>query len=378
MNKNSYCVILAGGGGVSLWPLGREEFPKQFITIPWRGMSFLQRTYERFKAVIPQENIIVITLRKYADKVREQLPDLAPENLLLEPYSRKTAPCVAYASYTILKRNPEAVVVVTPCDHIISSDAQFKETMEKVMAYAYENDNLVNIGARPDRPSADFGYIQARGGRKALQAGTPVPVKTFLEKPGTELAEQFIKSGEFLWNTGIFVSKASVIRAEMERYIPEITSLFNGWEKALGGRDEEVFLDAGGGGGVGAEVFLERVYTECSNQSIDYGVMEKTERAVVYPASFSWSDISSWSSLYNASPVKDGSGNIVYFDGKIVQDCKDNLIYCKGNGRMIAVRGLKNYVVVDTEDALLICPREGDSFDDLLSDLAMPDFKKYR
>ncbi len=364
MNNNSYCVILAGGGGASLWPLGRENCPKQFINIPWRGMTFLQRTYERFKAVIPTENIIVVTLRKYADKVREQLPGLGSENLLLEPYSRKTAPYVAYASYSILKRNPDAVMVVTPCDHIISSDAQFKETMEKVLAYAYENDNLVCIGARPERPSAEFGYIQARGGRKALQEGKPVPVKTFLEKPGTELAEKFIKSGEFVWNTGIFVTKASVVRAEMERYIPEITSLFKGWENSLGGPEEEVFL--------------ERVYTECSNQSIDYGVMEKTERAVVYPASFIWSDISSWSSLYNASPVKDGSGNIVYFDGKITQDCRDNLIYSKGSGRMIAVKGLKNFVVVDTEDALLICPRDGEAFDDLLSDLAMPDFKKYR
>ena len=151
MNSNSYCVIMAGGGGASLWPLGREECPKQFMNIPWRGMSFLQRTYERFQAVIPKENIIVITLRKYASIVREQLPGLGSENLLLEPYSRKTAPCVAYATYAVLKRNPDAVMIVTPCDHIISSDAQFADTMDKAVSYAYENDNLVSIGARPDR-----------------------------------------------------------------------------------------------------------------------------------------------------------------------------------------------------------------------------------
>ena len=355
---------MAGGYSNRFWPVTRESRPKQFIYLSSTKRSLVRAAYERCLGVVPPENILLITLERFKDYVFQNIPELPEENLLLEPYSRKTAPCVAYATYAVLKRNPDAVMIVTPCDHIISSDAQFADTMDKAVSYAYENDNLVSIGARPDRPSPEFGYIQARGGRKALQEGVPVPIKTFLEKPGTELAEKFIKSGEFLWNTGIFVTKASVIKAEMERYIPEITSLFKGWENSLGGPDEEVFL--------------ERVYTECSNQSIDYGVMEKTERAMVYPASFSWSDISSWSSLYNASPVKDASGNIIFFDGKVIRDCKDNLIYSKGGGRMIAVKGLKNFVVVDTEDALLICPREGDSFDDLLSDLAMPDFKKYR
>lgn len=366
MNKNQYCVIMAGGSGSSLWPLGREALPKQFTALTKGRKSLLQLTYERFLGVVPQENILVVTLRKYADLVSRQLPGLAPENLLQEPYGRHTAPCVAYSTYALLRRDPEAVVAVTPSDQVIDGDGEFCATMKAALDYASEHSNLITIGVKPTRPDTDYGYIQCKGGRKALQGDVPVPVKTFLEKPGLSLAEKFVESGEFLWNSGIFVWKASVIREEMEKYIPAITSLFKGWELALGSPSEKVFL--------------ERVYADCTVRSIDYGVMERTDRALVIKAKFGWADVSSWNAIFHeVQAERDEAGNVLIAPKHVVKDSRRNLLMLsKKKGKLIAVSGLENFVVVDTDDVLLICSRHGSGYDDLIAGLSMPGYEKYR
>ena len=364
MNSNSYCVIMAGGGGASLWPLGREECPKQFMNIPWRGMSFLQRTYERFQAVIPKENIIVITLRKYASIVREQLPGLGSENLLLEPYGRKTAPCIVYATYAILKRDPEAVIAMIPADQIIYDGDCYRKTLGEALNYAATRHILLTLGVVPTRPDPNYGYIQVFGGQAARDSDQPVQVKTFTEKPDPDIAQVFCDSGEFFWNTGVFAWQASVIKEECERYIPEITSLFAGWDGALGTPAEKVFL--------------ERAYTGCSKQSIDYGVMEKTEIAWVYPSRFGWSDIDSWENLYASYPEKDENGNFTNTTRPYFSDNKGCLFIADDTKKMLAVKGLENYLVLDTQDVLLICPRDDQQYRDFTGDIALPGYEDIR
>ncbi len=248
-----YCVIMANGIGS----------PKQ-----------LQVTYDRFQEVVPANHILVVTLARFAAEARKVLPDLPPENLLLEPFARKTAPCMVYATYTLLKRDPEAVMVATPWDLVIRDEDLFTQTIREAFEYVEENDVLMTLGIVPKNPDVNFGYIQVKEGRNAHLMTGPLQVKTFTEKPPQELAEVFVRTGEFFWNSGIFLWKATTIQEEMEKYIPEVTELFRGWKTLL----ED-------------PVWLEKAYAECPKVSLDYGVMERTSRAWLYPARFGWADI---------------------------------------------------------------------------------------
>lgn len=365
MNRSHcYCVIMAGGNGVRIWPVSRTAKPKQFLDVADTGKTFIQSTYERFQKIVPKENILVVTTERYRDIMKEQLPDLAPENLLLEPYARSTAPCIAYATYTLLKRDPEAKMVVTPSDHLIEDEDLFIQTITRVFDYVDTNDVLMTLGVVPTRPDTNYGYIQAVGGSKAAQEGIPVKIKTFTEKPDRELAEVFIKTGEFLWNSGIFIWKANTIRKEMEKHLPEVTGLFRGWENALG-TDVE------------AE-FITKVYTDCANISVDYGVMEKTERAWICPVRFSWNDAGTWESLYNIIPKKDKNGNAFNIETALMEDTKDVLVVSPNKKKLVAIKGLEDYLVIDTDDALVICPKDDKKFKDFISGLGMPEFEKYR
>ena len=236
--------------------------------------AYLRMTYDRFAGFLPKENILVVTLERYASTARILLPELPEENLLREPHARKTAPCMAYATYTLLTRDPDALIVATPCDLVIRDENLFARTIGEMFDYVEQHDVLMTLGIVPKNPDVNFGYIQARGGKNAWVPGLPLPVKTFTEKPPLELAEVFFRTGEFLWNSGIFLWKASVIREEMERYIPDVTEQFKGWETQIGD-----------------PAFLERAYGECPKISLDYGVMERTERAWLYPAKFGWADV---------------------------------------------------------------------------------------
>ena len=354
---------MAGGNGIRIWPVSRTAKPKQFLDVADTGKTFIQSTYERFQKIVPKENILVVTTERDRDIMKEQLPDLAPENLLLEPYARSTAPCIAYATYTLLKRDPEAKMVVTPSDHLIEDEDLFVQTINRVFDYIETNDVLMTLGVVPTRPDTNYGYIQAVGGSKAAQEGVPVKIKTFTEKPDRELAEVFIKTGEFLWNSGIFIWKANTIRQEMEKHIPQITTQFAGWEGAIGSKIEREFI--------------QRAYTGCPNISLGYGVMEKTDRAWIYPAKFGWQDIGTWESLYNYIP-KDSNRNAVSAEKTLLENAEGNLIVSPEKKKLIAIKGLEDYMIIDTEDALVICPKDDKKFKDFISGIAMPEFEKYR
>ena len=248
-----YCVIMADGTG---------------------SPSQLRNTYDRFLLVLPANNILVVTLGKFADEARRMLPALPEENLILEPFARKTAPCMALAAYTLLQRDPDAVIVATPWDLVIRDKALFAQTIGEALDYVEDNDVLMTLGIVPRTPDVNFGYIQVKEGRNAHLMAGPLQVKTFTEKPPLELAEVFVRTGEFFWNSGIFIWRARTIAAEMEKYIPEVTELFRGWETHI--QDP---------------VWLEKAYAECPKVSLDYGVMERTSRAWLYPARFGWADI---------------------------------------------------------------------------------------
>lgn len=362
LNNHYYCIIMAGGIGSRFWPISRVGRPKQFLDFTAEGKSFLRFTYDRMKAVIPDDNILVVTLARYKDQVKKLLPELKDFNLLLEPYNRNTAPCLTFANYNILRRDPLAVTVVTPSDLIINNHSIFNETLSNALEYAAGTDALITLGVVPTRADVNFGYIQMAGKAKE---GQPVKVKTFTEKPDVQIAQVFIDSGEFLWNSGIFVWKATAIRAEFEKYAPEITKLWEGWEDALGSDNQTAFL--------------EKIYTDMPRTSIDYAVMEKTDNAWVYPAQFKWSDIGNWDSLYEYLAHHDEDGNAMNLVNKgLVKECRDNIVYSGERTKLVALRGLEDYIVIDTDDVLMICPRDEAKLKDFLSKLAMPEFEEYR
>ena len=365
MCSHNYCVILAGGIGSRFWPISRESNPKQFLNMTSSGKSYIRLAYERMARTIPEDNIYVVSLGRYRDKVLEQLPELSEDRLLLEPYSRNTAPSIAFAAYSLLSKDPEAVMVVTPADHIIPDHDIFDKTLSNALEAAAEEDALYTIGVVPTRPDSQFGYIQVAGGSAAVAAGTKAKAKTFTEKPDAELAKVFVESGEFLWNTGIFIWKASVIKAEMEKHAPEITRLWNGWETSLYGPDR-----AG---------FLEKTYADSPRISIDYAVMEKSDKVWIFPGRFSWADIGNWESLYSYLSGRDSDGNASHISGMgLLKEDKNNIFYTSDSGKLTIIRGLENFVVVDTDDVLMICPRDERQLKDTLSEIAMPEYQKYK
>ena len=365
MNKsNAYCVIMAGGAGLRLWPVSRTSCPKQFLDIfGLDHKTLLRHSYERFAEFIAPENIVVVTSSRFADLVRKQIPELLPENLLLEPYTRNTAPCITWATYTILSRNPQANIIFSPSDNYIKDQEAFRDMIVRSLDFVEGADVLVTLGVVPNRPDSNFGYIQVVGGQNSYSVGTPVKVKTFTEKPDRVLAKIFVDSGEFLWNSGMFAAHANALKAELETYNPEVTALFKGWQKAIGTPAEKAFV--------------ERAYTDCPSTSFDYSLLERTEIAWIMPCDFNWIDIGNWASVYDYARVKDENGNVNIGSTVLSKDCSGNL-YVGAPSKLLAVKGLDNFIVVDTEDALLICPKDDRSVKELLSSLAMPEYEKWR
>ena len=365
MNKNnSYCVIMAGGAGTRFWPVSRIAKPKQFLDVAETGKTFIRHTYDRFLKILPQENILIVTSEKYRDLVLDQIPELSSENLLLEPYSRNTAPSTVYATYTLLKRNPDAQFVVMPSDYIIDNEDIFVETIRNAFDYIEQNDVLLTLGVAPTRPDTNYGYAQVFGGREAIQSKQPAKVKTFTEKPDKELAKVFLSTGEFLWNAGIHLWKAKTIREEMEKHMPQVTGLFKGWEHALGTPVETEFAT--------------KAFSDCMNISLSYGVMEKTDKAWIFPVTFDWQDVGTWESLYNYMTVRDTDGNACSAGKVLAEDTKDTLVISPEKKKLIAINGLEDYIVIDTDDVLLICPKDDKKFKEFISQIGMPEFEKYR
>ncbi len=357
-----YCVIMAGGLGTRFWPISRESRPKQFLNFSDSGKSFLRQAYERVLDVIPEENILVVSLERYSALVEEEIPELPGRNLLLEPYNRNTASCIAYATYTILKRDPQAVVLVIPADQVIRDEAMFSSTVLKGLDYAATHDVLLTLGVLPRRADTNFGYIQTAG---PMADGSPMKVKTFTEKPSLELAQVFVDSGEFLWNAGIFIWKASVIAEELDHYVPDLSRQWNGWEQYVGTEHERDYL--------------ERIYPDMPRTSIDYAVMEKSERVMAIPAPFDWTDLGNWDSVYEYFSNRDDEGNAVRTVGRhLLREDVDTLVFSSRKDKLVAVKGLKDFVVLDLDDVLLVCPRDEKSLTDFLSELALPEYESYR
>ncbi len=362
---SNYCVILAGGSSASFWPISREERPKQLLRSERSGQSFLVQTYNRMLGVFPAENIYIASLFRLKELIQEQLPQVSEDHLILEPYGRNTAPAIAFSTYRLLAKDPDAVVVTVPSDQRIGNQKVFKQTLVKAMEYASDYDVLLTLGIVPTSADTHFGYVQVEGGRNAYKAGVPIKARTFTEKPSAELAGVFVESGEFLWNSGIFVWKASKIREEMHECCPEITMLWRGWQKYMGTADESRFV--------------ERVYADSPNVSIDYAVLEKSGRLWVLPSLFDWSDIGDFNSFYDGSPDRDSSGNLVQLAGKgLIKDTGGSIVWSNRPRKLTVVRGLKNYLVVDSDDVLFICPRDEKIQQDTQAELSDPDFDEFR
>ena len=363
MSKDNYCIIMAGGLGSRFWPVSRNAKPKQFLDMLGTGRTFIQQTFDRFAKVIPTENILVVTSAHYKELVEQQLPLIKKEHILLEPYRRNTAPCMAYATYKLLKENPKASVVVTPSDHLITNDSVFAETVLNALDYASKNDVLITLGVKPNRPETAYGYIQAnKSSHLSINGNVAYNVKTFTEKPTADLAEVFVNSGEFLWNSGIFIWNLKSIISELETYQSEMSTMF--------GEGASHYYTPG------EQSFVDSVYEECKSISIDYAIMEKTEKAVVYPVSFGWSDLGTWDSLYSYKP-KDKSENHVSCPGSLLREVNNSIVISDDQKKIIVAAGLDNFMVINTEDLLLICPRDPSVYKTLFAEMTLNGLGKY-
>ena len=338
--KDYYVIIMAGGIGSRFWPISRTGYPKQFIDILGTGKTLIQSTYERFIKIVPKENIYIVTNESYTKLVKQQLPDLHEQQILGEPIMRNTAPCVAYACHKINMINPNASIVVAPSDHLILDSDEFIKDITKSLEAASRHDCLITLGIKPSRPDIGYGYIQFTS--QALDKAF-FKVKTFTEKPNLELAKTFVQSGEFLWNAGIFVWSASSIIKSFEKYLPEINELFKDGESAYNTPDEHSFI--------------QTVYYQCTNISIDYGIMEKADNVYVLPTDFGWSDLGTWSSIYELAE-KDYVGNAVIPPEKVIMYDSSNCMVNVPKNKLVILQGLHDYIVVESNNTLLICPIE--------------------
>jgi mannose-1-phosphate guanylyltransferase len=350
--KDFYVIIMAGGIGSRFWPISRTECPKQFIDILGTGKTLIQSTYERFLKIVPKENIYIVTNENYTKLVKQQLPDLNDQQILGEPIMRNTGPCVAYACHKINRINPNASIVVSPSDHLILDSAEFLKDITKSLETASRYDCLITLGIKPSRPDTGYGYIQFTS--QTLE-GDFYKVKTFTEKPNAELAKTFVQSGEFLWNAGIFVWSASSIIKSFEKYLPDINELFKEGESVYNTPEEQSFI--------------QTVYYQCTNISIDYGIMEKAENVYVLPTDFGWSDLGTWSSIYELAE-KDYVGNAVIPSEKVIMYNSSNCMVNVPKNKLVILQGLHDYIVVESNNSLLICPMEEEqSIKQIVSDV---------
>lgn len=335
-----YAVIMAGGIGSRFWPQSRMDNPKQFLRV-FGENTLIQNTVARLQGLVPPERTFVVTHQRYVEQTRDQLPALPDENILAEPIARNTAPCIAYAAVKLLAKDPDATMVVLPADHVIKNVRKFQEVLRVAIDKAQEDATLVTVGINPTHPETGYGYIQFDGSPdEALEELQAYPVKTFAEKPDMATAERFLDSGDFLWNSGMFVWRADSIFGEMERHLPKIHAAFSGVTGAIGtAREADAVAEA---------------YAASPHISIDYGVMERAEKVFVVPASFGWSDIGDWRAVYDLSE-KNGHGNALH-GNVIMHDSSRCLV--QADRRLVVLVGIHDTVVVDTDDAILICNRE--------------------
>ena len=346
LNNQNYCIILAGGKGRRLWPCSREDMPKQFVEFFGAGRTQLQQTFDRFVKILPKENIIICTNREYAPIVREQLPDLHEENLMIEPVNRGTAPSVTWANMRVCRRNPKANVVVTPSDQFVLNEDAFYQNTEEAFYFVEHSDNMLVMGIEPTRAEPGYGYIQK--GEIIMPKKYPEPkiyhVQTFAEKPERDFAQMFMDSGEFLWNTGIILSSAHFLNACFQRLFPEVLNRFDNHMVKYTIEEEMAFVN--------------EYYPSYPNLSIDQGVLERCEDVCVMRCDFGWADLGTWHAIYEC--MSKGNGDNVVVNSNVMMEDSHNNVIKLPKGRLGVINGLDGYIVAEEGNVLLIC-KKGDS-----------------
>jgi len=330
---------MCGGIGSRFWPYSRTGLPKQFLDFFGTGRSLLQMSYDRVLPLVNPENIIVVTNAAYAPMVREQLPALTDAQILAEPARRNTAPCIAWAAAHIAAVDPDACMIVTPSDHLITGEAKFVDCLRTACEFAESNDALLTLGIKPTRPETGYGYIQV--GEKATDEINKV--KTFTEKPNRDMARIFIDTGEFFWNSGIFIWRTSVVIEAIRRNAPDLYTIFEEGRASMGTPAEKEFIESN--------------FASCPAISVDYAVMEKASNVYVECVDFGWNDLGTWGALYDMSP-KNRDRNVTQECKVMSYDTTGSIFASRNPEKLIVVSGLKDYIVVDANDVLLVCPRE--------------------
>ena len=335
----NHVVIMAGGVGSRFWPMSTLDCPKQFIDVLGCGRTFIQMTFDRFKGLVSPENVWVVTSAKYADIVRLQLPEIPVTNILLEPCRRNTAPCIAYVSWRIKSQDSNANIVVTPSDHMVTDVITFQKVIQGALDFTSESDAIVTLGMTPTRPETGYGYIQADFASPSMKNKNIFAVDKFREKPDLATAKEYVKQKEFLWNAGIFVWKAETIVQSIRIYQPEMAEIFDGLVPVYGTEEEQRRID--------------EEFPKCNNISIDYAILEPAEEKFVYPASFGWSDVGTYGSLFTLLE-KDASNNAVVGQRVDLYDSSNCIIHTSDERRVV-IQGLDGYIVSEKDNTLLIC-----------------------
>ncbi|MCF6280271.1 MAG: mannose-1-phosphate guanylyltransferase [Flavobacteriaceae bacterium] len=336
MNKNYYAVIMAGGVGSRFWPMSTQKYPKQFHDMLGTGDSLIQKTFSRLERLIPTENILISTNKRYKKLVKEHLENVTTRQLLLEPCMRNTSPCILYAALKIHTINPDGVMIIAPSDHWIENEPQFIDSIETAFEFCQQNDVLMTLGIQPNSPNTGYGYIQFENTEREIKK-----VKQFTEKPDLETAKKFVESGEYLWNAGIFIWSVKSILKAFKTSLPEMSALFCKGNHVYNTEFEDDFINTN--------------YDKAENVSIDYGILEKATNVHVLPVNFNWNDLGTWSSLYNKLP-KDDQQNASVGGKTIFRNASNNMVRTQ-NRKRVVIQGLNNYIVIEKDDVLLICPK---------------------
>ncbi|MDN5201021.1 sugar phosphate nucleotidyltransferase [Fulvivirgaceae bacterium BMA10] len=337
-NSNNYLVIMAGGVGSRFWPFSRTGHPKQFHDLLGNGKSLMQQTYERFKDLCSEQNIMVVTNAFYHDQVKEQLPFLSDDQILCEPCMRNTAPCIAYAAHKIHKRNKQANLIITPADHAVTNEEKFRKTIEEGIKAVGSREILLTLGIQPSEPNTGYGYIQFDEGN---DGNAIKDVKRFVEKPSLEKARDYLKSGDFVWNAGIFISNVETLLKSYEEHLPEVHNQFNAIRSLFYTLEERPIID--------------EIYTDLPEISIDHGIMEKADNVCTLPCEFGWSDLGTWKSLHQILP-KDTRQNVI--EGNVLAYNTNNSIIKTSESLLVVTQGLDGYIVAEKDNVLMICKKE--------------------
>jgi len=340
--SNNYAIIMAGGVGTRFWPMSTTQHPKQFLDVLGSGQTLIQQTFNRLLKICPKENIFVVTSTSYEDLVKEQLPKLPEANILMEPSRKNTAPCIVYASYKIHKINPNAITIVAPSDHLIKKEETFVKAINSCITKATNEDCLVTLGIKPTRPDTGYGYIQFKESNQAEKDKRIFKVKTFTEKPDHDMAKFFMESGDFLWNSGIFVWSTKSILKAAETHDPELANVFKEGVKFYNTPKEKTFING--------------AYNTCKNISIDYSIMEKATNVYVRSSIIGWSDLGTWGSIYGHI-IKDKKNNAVIGKNVMVYDSKNCIVHVPKD-KLVVLQGLEDYIVVESDNILMICKKQ--------------------